>query len=381
MALVRALWGCLALTFPVAAAAQDAPRLPVFRPDVTFGFVFDDNVFMRPDPEGDMFIRLTPGFDVVHNSPRLRVDGSFRFDAERYQERVDLNEAVARQASLLDLTWRPNRRIGLISRVGYQRTQTPQDLNVTTGLTGGRQQASRLDLSLALENMIRPHRLVLIGGDYEHDDLLRGVDSSLRAVRVRYTEELGPRSQLYFNYRLEQREFTPAIELTPGFVLVSHVGVGGWSYRLTPDLVLVLEGGPRVAEGEWTPDVSISATKTIGSITTFSAGYAHTQDVAVGVVGLIDVHRVTTSVAMRRNELWELILNAGVFRNAQPDVDSIAYDFSVAVGRSLSKALWLVVSANRTFNDLRMNAGEVPQMEIVRNWVMASIRIQPVRPR
>jgi hypothetical protein len=377
VALVRALWGLLAVTFPALVSAQDAPRLPVFRPDVTFGFVFDDNVFMRPEPEGDIFIRLTPGFDVVHDSNRLKLDGSFRFDAERYQERPDLNEAVARQASLLDLIWRPNRRIGFISRVGYRRTQTPQDLNVTTGLTGGRQPASRLDLSLALENAIRPHRLVLVGGDFEYDDVLTltGIDSSLRAVRLRYTEELDPRSQLYFNYRLEQREFVP------GPVFVSHVGVAGWSYRLTPDLLLALEGGPRVAEGEWSPEVSVQATKTIGTITTFSAGYAHTQDVAVGVVGLIDVHRLTTAVALRRNEFWELVLSAGAFRNVQPDVDSIAYDFSVAVGRSLTKALWLVVSVNRTFNDLRRDTGEVPQSEIVRNWVMASIRVQPVRPR
>jgi hypothetical protein len=379
-ALVRALVlsGLLVVVLPAVASAQGAPRIPAFRPDVTFGIVFDDNVFMRPEGEttSDIFMRLTPGFDVVKETPRLTLNGSFRFDAERYQEQPELNEAVARQATQFDMTWRPNRRFTFMPSVGYQRTQTPQDINVTTGLTGGRQEASSFNLSLAFENTIRPQRRVLVGGEYRYDDVRLGVDNSLRAVRVRYTEELDPRSQLYFNYRLEQREFIP------GAVIVSHVGVGGWSYRLTPRLVLVLEGGPRLAEGEWSPEVNISATQTLGTITTFSAGYAHTQDAAVGVLGLITVDRVTTSIAMRRSDRWELILSAGAFRNIQPDADTVAYDLSVSVGRRLAEAFWLVASAVRTFNDLEPRGPVVvPPAEIVRNALMISVRVQPFRPR
>ena len=375
MARVSALVGLLAMALPSAVSAQGAPRLPAFRPDVTFGIVFDDNVFMRTEPEGDVFIRLTPGFDLVHDSTRLQVNGRFRFDAERYQERTDLNEAVARQESSLDLTWRPNNRFGLISRAAYDRTQTPLDLNAATGLTGGRQPAWRMDFSVGLENTIRPRRRVTLGGDYSYYDLELGVDSSLRAVRVRYTEDLSPRSQVYFNYRFEQREFLP------GALLVSHVGVGAWSYRLAPPLLLVLEAGPRVSEGEWSPEINVSVTQTINTITTFSAGYAHTQDVAVGVPGLITIDRVTTSLALTRDQLWELVISAGAFRNVQVTGETVAYDVSVAVGRSLTDALWLVVSANRTSNDIRTRGATVTESEIVRNWVMASIRIQPFRPR
>jgi hypothetical protein len=330
---------------------------------------------MRTEPEGDIFMRLTPGFSVVHDSPRLHVNGLFRFDAERYQERTDLNEAVARQESSLDLTWRPNNRFGLISRAAYNRTQTPLDLNAATGLTGGRQPAWRMDFSVGFENTIRPRRRVTVGGDYSYYDLEVGVDSSLRAVRVRYTEDLSPRAQLYFNYRFEQREFLP------GALIVSHVGVGAWSYRLAPPLLLVLEAGPRATEGEWSPEVNISVTQTINNITTFSAGYAHTQDVAVGVEGLITIDRVTTSLALSRSEVWELVFSGGAFRNVQPSGDTVAYDVSAALGRALSSTLWLVVSANRTSNDIRNRAATVMESEIVRNWVMASIRIQPFRPR
>jgi hypothetical protein len=375
---VRTVLAVLLLLAPAAAQAQGGPRLPAFRPDVTFGIVFDDNVFMRPaaDGNGDVFMRLTPGFDLVHETTRLTLNGSFRFDAERYQERPELNEAVARQATAFDLRWQPNRRNAIISTVGYQRTQTPQDINVTTGITGGRQPAQSVNLSLAFENTIRPQRRVLVGGEYRYDDLELGVDNSLRAVRVRYTEDLDPRYQLYFNYRFEQREFIP------GALLVSHVGVVGWSYRVTPRLVLLLEAGPRFTEGDWAADVNVSATQSIGTITTFSAGYAHTQDTAVGVVGLITTDRVTSSLALRRSDRWELVFGAGAFRNIQPDIDTIAYDLSVAVGRSLTDALWLVASYVRTFNDLRPRGiVMVPPSEILRNALMISIRVQPFRQR
>lgn len=356
-------------------SAQGGPRLPAFRPDVTFGIVFDDNVFMRPDPEGDVFMRLTPGFDLVHDSRRLRLNGSFRFDAERYEERSDLNEAVARQSSGLDLTWRPNNRFALISRVAYDRTKTPLDLNTATGLTGGRQPAWRTEVSLGFENTIRPRRRVTVGGDFSIYDLQFGVDTTTRTLRVRYTEELSPRSQLYFNYRFEQRDFTP------GAILVSHVGVAGWTYRIAQPLLLTIEGGPRVSEGEWSPDVTVSLAQTINNITTFSASYAHTQDVAAGIPGLITIDRVTTSVALRRHQFWELIFGAGAFRNVQFNGDTIAYDVSASLGRALGNVVWLVVSANRTFNDFQPTIATAPQAQIIRNWVMASIRIQPFRPR
>jgi len=173
------LGGLLAVALPAVAFAQ-APRPPAFRPDVTFGIVFDDNVFSRPEPESDIFMRLTPGFDLVHDSTRLTLRGSLRFDAERYQERPDLNDPVARQNTGLDLTWRPTSRLSLIGRVGYQRTQTPQDLNVTTGLAGGRQEASRVDAALAFEQTLRPRKRVSIGGDWAKDDIALGQDSNLR---------------------------------------------------------------------------------------------------------------------------------------------------------------------------------------------------------
>jgi hypothetical protein len=377
---VRVLVGLLALLAPALAHAQ-APRLPAFRPDVSFGIVFDDNVFFRPEPDAqsDIFMRLTPGFDLVHDSTRLTVRGSMRFDAERYQERPELNDVVARQNTEFDLTWRPNSRFSLTGRAGYQRTQTPIDINVATGLTGGRQEASRVDAGLSFEQTIRPRKRLSIGARWAKDNVLGaaafGADSNLRSARVRYLEQLSGRTDLYFIYRFEQRQFLP------GPLVASHIGSVGWSRQVSRSLRLVVEGGPRLTGDEWSPDVTVTATQTVNDLTMFTAGYAHTQDVAVGVVGLITIDRVTASMMMARARRWELSFGGGAFRNIQAGTDLLAYDGMASVGRSLGSDLWLVMSYNHTFNDQRVRGAAVPNTTIVRSVAMLSLRYTPYRPR
>lgn len=367
------LVGVLALAGPATAAAQ-APRPPAFRPEVNFGIVFDDNVFSLPQGSGDVLMRLTPGFDLVHESTPLTVRGVFRFDAERYQERSDLNDPVARANTGLDLTWRPNSRLSLTGRAGYQRTNTPQDLNVTTGLTGGRQEASRVDASLSFEQVIRARSRLSIGGDYSHDDLSFGADMDLRTARARYLKQMSARTELYFAFRFEQRHYRP------GALITSSLGTVGLTRRVTQNLQLTIEGGPRVTSGEWLPDVTFSATQTLTDRSSFTFGYAHTQDVAVGTVGVLTIDRITSALTLTRLGRWEATAVAGAFRNMQPGGDTIAYDLLGSLSRPLNRAIWLVFSAQRTFNDLR-DSGPTSQTAIVRNWAMASVSYSPYRPR
>ncbi len=371
---VVALTALLVLAVPALAWAQ-APRLPAFRPDVTFGVVFDDNVLARPEATGDIFMRLTPGFDLRHESTRVSLGAGLRFDAERYQERSDLNTAVARQATGFDLTWRPNRRFAVTSRAGYQRTQTPQDLNVTTGLTGGRQQASRVDAAAGVERTLRPGRRLSLGGEYGYDDLRVGLDSEVRRATVRYTHQLNARSELALSYRFEDRQFRP------GPLVRSHLGLITWSHLLTLARRLVLEGGPRVVDGELRPDVTVSLTQTVSSVTSFTVGYSHTQDVAIGIVGLLKLDRLSASVTARRGRRWEASFGGGAFRNVQTSLETLAYDVFGSLGRSLTDAAWLVVSVNRTLNELRAPGTTLPGSTIRRNTALISLRIAPWRPR
>ena len=372
--LARACGAALMLAVPGAAYAQ-APRLPAFRPEVSFGIVFDDNVFSRSTPEGDIFMRLTPGFDLRHETRQLNVGAALHFDAERYQERPDLNTPVARQNTTFDLTWRPNGRFAFIGRAGYQRTQTPQDLNVTSGLAGGRQEASRVDFGIGVEQTIRPRHRLSIGGDFGHDDIRVGTDTNIRTARVRYSHQVSGRTDMFYNYRFEQREFLP------GPTILSHVATVGWGRRLSRAFELRLEGGLRVADGKPGPEVLITGTRAINGITSLMLMYAHTQDVAAGVVGMLTIDRVGASMTMRRGRFWEFTTGGGAYRNVQGGSDTIAYDAMVSVGRALGNAVWLVGSANRSWNNTRVIGRPVPNTEILRNWAMVSIRVAPWRPR
>ena len=359
------------------AAGQEAPRRPAppFRPEVTFGIVFDDNILSRPQPEGDIFIRLSPGFEYRRDTRPLVVVASLHFDAERYQDRPDLDTPVARQNTAFDLTWRPGSRFALRSRFGYQRTQTPQDLNITSGLVGGRQEASRIDVSVGLEQTVRPRHRLWVGADFGHDDIKIGIDSTVRSAGVRYLSQVSTRNDLSVQYRLEQREFLP------GPLVTSHIATAAWNRLISRAVLIRVEGGIRMADGEIEPEVLISGTRSINGVTSLMLQYAHTQDVAVGVAGLLTIDRVYGTFTVRRDLVWEFVGGGGAFRNVQSGSDTVAYDGLGSVGRALGEAVWLVASVNRTWNSTRFTGTVLPNTDILRNWVMVSLRIAPWRPR
>jgi hypothetical protein len=365
-----AIAGLLALVVPAIAGAQTT-RPTGYHPEVNLGIVFDDNVYLRPDPTPDVVIRLTPGFTLRHDSPRVNLTTFLRFDAERYQDNPTLNTPAARQATGLDFTVRPLSRLAVSARVGYQRTQTPLDLNLTTGLTGGRQRATRVDGSATIEHLFRPETRLSYGGDLGQDDVLGGVDSQLRRVRARFTHRVGTRSDVAVGYRLEYREFFP------GSLVTSQVATIGTTYRPAPSVQVIFEGGPRFTDDTLQPDITVSVIRAVAGASNFMLSYTHTQDVAIGIANLITVDRVWGSITLHPTPRWDVSLAGSAFRNDVTGFDVLAYDMSGSVGRSLTPDIWLIVSASRSLNDNRFQSVTLPDTRILRNWIALSVRVAP----
>jgi hypothetical protein len=129
------------------------------------------------------------------------------------------------------------------------------------------------------------------------------------------------------------------------------------------------------------PYVLVSASHTVNRFTGLSVSYSHSQDVAVGVGGLITVDRLSGSAAMRSGRFWEFTAGAAIYRNILPGSEMLAYDVSGSIGRHLTDTLWLVGSVNRTVNASR--AGTLPEADTTytRNVVTISLRYTPFTPR
>ena len=107
------------LCLTATSAWAQAPRPPAFRPDLSTTLLYDDNVFRRPTGETvDLILRVSPGFELKHDSTRLTLGSHYRFDAERFQDHSTLSTMLARQAGGLDLTVRPFSRLAFTSSSG-----------------------------------------------------------------------------------------------------------------------------------------------------------------------------------------------------------------------------------------------------------------------
>lgn len=369
---VRGAGAALALCVTASPAWAQAPRPPAFRPDMSVGLVYDDNVFRRAGtPTRDLILRVSPGFELKHDSRRLTVSTHYRFDAERYEDHPSLSTALARQTSGIAFTARPASRVAFTLRAGYQRTQNAQDLNQTTGLVAARQRATRQDASGDLQYAVRPGTGVSVAYDYGLDNIVDGVGSQAHSARVRVSELVGNRTEMSATYRFERRQFRP------GPLAITNLALVGVSHRLTSVLSLTFEGGPRQSNGEWRPEVTAALARRLGALGTFALSYTHTEGIAVGVTGLVAVDSVATSVALRRTNRWEVILAGSGFRNVVLGSRVMVYALSGSVGRSLGRSIWLVGSVNTSLNDNSVAGTTVFGERIRRNAVALSLRVAP----
>lgn len=367
---VRCVCALLAIGLPASAWAQ-APRPPAFRPDISAGFVFDDNVFRQSRAVADLVFRVTPGFELKHESTRVTLGTHYRFDAERYNEHASLDTPLARQSTGLDLTLRPVSRTAVHLHGGYERTETAQDLNLSTGLVIGRQRASRREMSADLRYAFRPNRTLAIGYAYSFDVIARGVGNGSNTGRLQWSQRLGARQELSVAYRFEQRDFSP------GSPVVSQIAMAGLSNHVSPRLTIGLEGGIRQVADQAKPEVLVTLVRQVGAPASLLFSYMHTQGVAVGVGGLIPVDGVTASFGARRSNRWELTLSGSAFRNVVHATEVMTYDMTVSVGRGLRRGVWLVGTGSASLNSSDVNGAIVSHQEIRRNAVSLQLRVAP----
>jgi hypothetical protein len=369
--LVRCALIALGLCLSATAAWAQPRRLPVFRPEVSVGLSYEDNVFRRPVPTSDLILRVSPNLELRRESTKLTLGAHYRLDAERYTENPVLTTAVARQSTGLDLVWRPNSRATFSVAGGYHRTETPQDLNLSTGLSLSRQRASRREVAGSVQYAVHPSTSLTFGFDYGVDEIAAGIGSQVRSGLARFTRRLGARDVLSLTYRYEERQFDP------GAPILSHLGLVAWSHRLTSDLSLTLEGGPRQSGGDLAPEIIVSLTRQIGGLTNLAVTYAHTQGIAIGVAGLVAVDSVATSVTIRRSRRWEVIAGGGAYRNVLSGSPVFVYGMNGSIGRALGRSIWLVGNVSRSLSE-NVSGGVIPlDQEIRQNVVGLSLRVAP----
>ena len=282
------------------AAAQTSVS---FVPSMSIGGVYDDNVFARVEGSAGQMLQVRPSLEVSVESPRTTMLGLYSFDMIR-SNHADLTTLDARRHALLDVGVRttPMTRIAVVGR--YDRTETPGEINIESGVLSDRQQAERFQFTPSFTRRLSP--LVTIAGSYDwtSEYLVDSGRGTMHSARASASRDVSARSSVTMAY--VGRFFAEA-----GDEQVSHALLGGWSRRFSPATNVTLQAGPRVATYRGVaPEVAATIARTTPRLTV-GLDYWHGEAIVLGIHGPVGVNSATARAMWRLTRKTDVTLRAG----------------------------------------------------------------------
>jgi len=294
-----------------SAAAVRAQAQMEFIPSLSLFGVYDDNLFARIDGTAGQMMQLRPSFEGNYESPTLRLLGLYAFDMQR-SNFSSLNTLDARRHALGETRLRTSPFTTLGLTVRYDRSETPGDIDIDTGILGERREAERLELTPSVGRRLGPRTTLTTGYTWTTEHLVDGERGTLHAGRVTLSRDVTPRSALIGSY--VGRYFSP----DPGSPIpdpgshTSHALLLGWERQLAPGTRLALSAGPKTTSYNGL-DVEIAGglARATPRLRT-AVDYWHGETIVLGIGGPIAVDSVSTRLAWPFRHRMELATHTGV---------------------------------------------------------------------
>ena len=266
----------LAVNVLLAAPAAAQSRI-TFIPSLSLGAVYDDNVFARVEGSAGQMLQLRPSFETNWESPTLTWLGLYSFDAQR-SNFSDLNTFDARRHALTDLKVRtsPFTTLGIAAR--YDRSETPGDLDMDTGVLGERRQAERWQVNPTFFRRLGQRGTMTGGYDFITENLLEGDSGTLHTGRFGLGRDITTRTSVTGSYL--GRYFLDGFEDH-----TSHAVLFGWHRELGPGTRFTVQAGPRSTSYRGlAPEVSVGYGRTTPYVR-IALDYWHGETIVLGIRG------------------------------------------------------------------------------------------------
>jgi hypothetical protein len=239
-----------------------------------------------------------------------------------------LNTVDARRHAYLDTQFRRSAltTFGIVGR--YDRSETPGEIDLDTGILGSRRTAQRWQLSPTFVRRLNPRSVVSAGYDLTRENELDTPSGTLHQARVAVSREATSRSDVVGTYLA--RYFVDPIGRS-----TSHSVLAGWTREMAPHTHLSVYAGPRVSsyQSGVKPEVSASLRRDTSRIDV-RADYWHGETIILGIEGPVAVDSGSLRITWPFRSRWEFGTHLGA-----TDVNTI--DFREArVYRSTLLASW-----------------------------------------
>lgn len=288
-------WGLCLLVALASAGEAGAQSHFQFRPSLELSGGWDDNLLWTPEPtEEDWTGRATPGLELSLAGNRGSAGVRYGAEAEGFADHPDLAAAPAAQSAEAWFDLKGSRWSGG-SRIVYDETQRPWELNVATGLAPGRIEGRRAEGRPSVQYRVSPRSNLKAEYVYGLEELKDGPRGERHVGRGGFEFRQSEHNVISLFYALRRFSFGPGND---EFALTTHVVTMGWERRLGSRTLFKLEAGPRFDGERVGPEVETSLRHTYGR-GELGIGYSQTQTTILGELGVAVTDAVVASFSHR----------------------------------------------------------------------------------
>ena len=264
--------------FTAAGAAAQAHIEAV--PSVTVGSLYDDNLFAQEQGSAGHMLTVRPGLGTAIDTPRLNVSSLFTFDSQ-HSNHADLTMIDARRHADATMKYRTTEMTTLGLMAQYDRTETPGELNIGSGILSERRQAHRWEVSPNFAHRLRPHTAVSGSYDYTAESLVDNGTGRMQVVRAALSQIVNARSSV--SGMVQERHFADPTDATNGSDSVALLG--GWDHQFSSAGRFSLLAGPRVSSYRGLqPEINATMLRDTPRLKV-GLDYSHTETIVLGIHG------------------------------------------------------------------------------------------------
>ena len=340
-----------------------------FVPSLSVAGVYDDNLFADQDGSAGKMLQVRPSVEGNYESPRLKFLSLYSQDMLRSNFST-LNTADARRHAYLDTLFRssPLTTFGLVGR--YDRSETPGEIDLDTGILGSRRTAQRWQLSPTLVRRVNPRSVITAGYDLTRENELDTPSGTLHQARLALSREVTSRSAVVGTYLA--RYFVDPLGRS-----TSHSVLAGWTREMAPHTHLSLYAGPRVSsyQSGIKPEVSASLRRDSGRIDV-RADYWHGETIILGIEGPVAVDSGSLRVTWPFRSRWEFGTHLGATDINTLDLREARVYRSTLIASWTSRGMYSVAASygvDYQQGDIRRRFNE----DVVRHVFRVSFTVAP----
>ncbi len=273
-------------------------------PSLSFGTIYDDNLFARVKGDAGEMTILRPALEGNYVSPSLTVSSLFSFDAQ-HSNFPALSTLDARRHGNLDIKHQTTPMLTLALGLRYDRTETPGELNFDSGIIGERRVADRWEAVPSMAYRTSTRTTVTASYNGMTEKLVDDIQGTLHVARAGVTHQVSTLEEVSVSYL--GRRFVDALEThTSTAVLAGFARALDYATRFT------VQAGPRVSEAQGLDAEIVAGLARTTNRSRIGLDYWHGETMILGIHGPVAVDTATAKAALGITARSEIGVNAGI---------------------------------------------------------------------